>query len=123
MARKQRHSRDARVREKPAAGYATSADAPALTGILLDSDDVIEVLRGNPDVVRSLRRLERESVPTYCTAFSWAEIYSGIRRGEEPVMETSRPAVRSSWIRGPDGRREPTWRVSAGRTASRSPTR
>ena len=32
-------------------------------------------------------RLERTGVPTYCTAVSWAEIYSGVRRGEEPLTE------------------------------------
>ena len=31
--------------------------------------------------------LEGGGVPTYCTAITWAEIYAGARRGEEPVIE------------------------------------
>lgn len=35
----------------------------------------------------ALRELERRGVPTYCTAISWAEVYAGVRRGEEPITE------------------------------------
>ena len=31
--------------------------------------------------------LERDGVPTYCTAISWAEVYAGARRGEEPLID------------------------------------
>ena len=48
---------------------------------------IIEVLRGNSAVGAALRQLERRGVPTYCTAISWAEVYAGVRRGEEPLTE------------------------------------
>jgi len=31
--------------------------------------------------------LEESGVPTYCTAISWAEIYAGIRPGEEILTD------------------------------------
>jgi predicted nucleic acid-binding protein len=55
--------------------------------VLLDSDIIIEVLRGRRRVVRALAELEEDGVPTYCTAISWAEIYAGIRPGEETLTE------------------------------------
>jgi predicted nucleic acid-binding protein len=41
------------------------------------------VLRGRPRTVAGLRQLAAEGVPTYCCAVSWAEIFAGIRAGEE----------------------------------------
>jgi predicted nucleic acid-binding protein len=55
--------------------------------VLLDSDVIIEILRGSSKISSALGRLERRGIPTYCTAISWAEIYSGLRRGEEPLTE------------------------------------
>lgn len=81
MARPRRDRRDQRVRETPAQGY--EAEPGALTGVLLDSDVIIEILRGNEEVVDAVAELEAGGVPTYCTAISWAEIYAGLRRGEE----------------------------------------
>ena len=54
---------------------------------MLDSDVIIEVLRGRRRVVKALGSLEESGVPTYCTAISWAEIYAGIRPGEETLTE------------------------------------
>lgn len=87
MAGTKRHRRSARVRERPAAEYTPAEKPEGLTGVLLDSDVIIEILRGNRSVTIAVLELERKGVPTYCTAISWAEIYSGIRRGEEPVTE------------------------------------
>jgi hypothetical protein len=81
VARPRRDRRDQRVREAPAQGYA--ADAGALTGVLFDSDVIIEVLRGNEEVVDAVAALEADGVPTYCTPISWAEVYAGLRPGEE----------------------------------------
>lgn len=53
--------------------------------MILDSDIVIEILRGNTDVASALLELESSGVPTYCTAISWAEVYAGLRPGEEAV--------------------------------------
>ncbi len=87
MAGSKGSARHGRVREKPAAQYATAKQPEALNGVLLDSDVIIDVLRGRRAVVAALRALERSGVPTYCTAVSWAEIYAGVRRGEEPHTE------------------------------------
>jgi hypothetical protein len=46
---------------------------------------IIEILRGRSAVVDAARALELAGVPTYCTAISWAEIYAGLRAGEEPL--------------------------------------
>ena len=83
MARPRRDGRDRRVRETPAERYA--ADAGALTGVLLDSDVIIEILRGNDEVVEGVAALEAGAIPTYCTPISWAEIYAGLRAGEETL--------------------------------------
>ncbi|GBD32166.1 MAG: hypothetical protein KatS3mg081_2101 [Gemmatimonadales bacterium] len=56
-----------------------------MIGVLLDSDVIIEVLRGRRSVVAALRALEASGVSTYCTAIGWAEIYTGVRPGEESV--------------------------------------
>jgi hypothetical protein len=87
MAGQKRHRRDQRVREKPAPGYASGGPRAALSGVLLDSDVIIEILRGNAAVARTLHELEAAGVQTYSTAVSWAEIYAGIRRGEEPLTD------------------------------------
>ena len=87
MARAKRTRQLERVRETPAQGYATEHGEPALNGVLLDTDVIIEVLRGKPGAVDAVSKLERSGVPTYCTAISWAEIFAGLRRGEEPVTE------------------------------------
>ena len=55
--------------------------------MLFDSDVIIDVLRGRPAVVDAVSRLEKSGVPTYCTAISWAEIFAGIRSGEEPYAD------------------------------------
>jgi predicted nucleic acid-binding protein len=87
MARPKRSRQHSRVREKPAPRY-TPAEAPeTLTGVLLDSDVIIEVLRGNERIDALLSRLEDAGVPTYCTAVSWAEVYAGLRPGEGPVTD------------------------------------
>jgi len=87
MAGTKRHRRDARVRERPAPEYAPREQAEALSGVLLDSDVIIEILRGSRAIVEAAAALERAGVLTCCTAISWAEIYAGLRRGEEPVTE------------------------------------
>jgi predicted nucleic acid-binding protein len=87
MARSPRHRKGRRVREAAAQRYAPDPKQEELTGVLLDSDVIIEILRGRRAVVDAVRSLEGSAVPTYCTAISWAEIYAGIRPGEEAVTE------------------------------------
>ena len=34
-----------------------------------------------------MKRIERDGIPTYCSPVSWAEIFAGIRPGEEVPAE------------------------------------
>jgi predicted nucleic acid-binding protein len=66
---------------------------------------IIEVLRGRRKVTRALEALEGEGVPTYCTPVSWAEIYAGIRPGEEALTEAFFEARGEVVLDGTSGRR------------------
>ena len=87
MARSERHRRQRRVREAAPPRYAPSPSAAPLTGVLLDSNVVIDVLRGRTPTVAALQRIEADGVPTYCCAIAWAEIFAGARPGEEARSE------------------------------------
>jgi predicted nucleic acid-binding protein len=87
MARSHRPRRNSRVRETAAARYAPTPSPTGLTGILLDSDVIIEALRGRGDIVDAIGAIEHGGVPTYCCAVSFAEIWAGLRPGEEAVTE------------------------------------
>ncbi|MGQ0703516.1 MAG: PIN domain-containing protein [Gemmatimonadales bacterium] len=87
MARPGRSRQHRRVREKAPPGYPTDP-ARGIVGVLYDSDVIIEILRGRKKVVAAARALETSGVPTYCTAISWAEVYAGIRPGEEPFAQS-----------------------------------
>jgi predicted nucleic acid-binding protein len=76
-----------RLREAAPTRYAAPAEAQPVAGVLLDSDVVIEVLRGRKPVVERLLALETSGVPTYCCALTWAEIVAGLRPGEESLTE------------------------------------
>lgn len=82
-----RHRRNPRVREAPAPEYAPRAAPGPVGGVLLDTDVIIEVLRGRRAVTEGLAALEAAGVRTYTCAVSWAEIYAGIRPGEEVLTE------------------------------------
>jgi predicted nucleic acid-binding protein len=51
--------------------------------VLLDSDVIIDALRGRRSTVDALAHLERHGTPTYCSAIAWAEVFAGVRPGEE----------------------------------------
>ena len=87
MARPKGHRQRGRVRETPAARVAPAPGASTLNGVLLDTDVVIEVLRGNPKIRALAAELEGTRTPTFSTAVSWAEVYGGLRSGEEPTTE------------------------------------
>src|SRR5262245_15528661 len=87
MARPKGHRKHVRVREKPEARYSPASEEEGLTGVLLDSDVIIEILRGNRDLADAHERLAAAGVRSYCTAISWAEIFAGLRKGEEPQTE------------------------------------
>ena len=77
-----------RVREKTAQGTRPSeAGAGILNGVLLDTDVVIEPLAGKPGGQRARRHAAPVRVPTFCTAVTWAEVYAGLKPGEESATE------------------------------------
>jgi predicted nucleic acid-binding protein len=55
--------------------------------VLLDSDIVIEILRGRANIAEGLAATEIQGIPTYCCAITWAEIGAGLRPGEEAATE------------------------------------
>lgn len=87
MARPGRRRRQHRVREATPRRYASASPASALTGVLLDSDVVIDVLRGRAETVAELRRLETTGTATFTCAVSVAEIFAGLRPGEDSQTE------------------------------------
>jgi predicted nucleic acid-binding protein len=87
MAQPHRHRRQQRVRETPAARYAAGSPPPAVAGILLDSDVIIDALRGHRDVSDGIRAIEARGVPTYCCAIAFVEIWAGVRSGEEAIAD------------------------------------
>lgn len=87
MARPRRSTAHRRVREAPATRYEVERTAESLNGVLLDSDVVIEILRGKRESVDAAEKLVRAGVPTYCTAVSWAEVFAGARPGEEAATQ------------------------------------
>ena len=84
MARPGRSRRHPRVREAASPRYSFETTV-GVAGVVYDSDVIIEILRGRPEIVSAARELERSGVPTYCTPVAWAEVYAGIRAGEEPL--------------------------------------
>ncbi len=104
MARPGRPRRHRRVREAAAARYASGPE-PGLVGVLYDSDVIIEILRGRAETVEAATALEASGVPTYCTAIAWAEIYAGIRPGEDPITQAFFEARGEIVLDGHVGRR------------------
>lgn len=86
MARPSRPRRHRLVREATAAGYEAQPQE-GLTGVLYDSDVIIEILRGRVRVVEAATALESSGVPTYCTAVTVSEVFAGVRRGEETLTD------------------------------------
>src|SRR5262249_53286029 len=69
------------------ARYAPEAAPPALAGVLLDTDVIIDVLRGRRQVAQGILDLESRGLRTYACAVSWAEVHAGLRPGEEALTE------------------------------------
>lgn len=76
-----------------------------MTGVLLDSDVVIEVLRGRQEVVGAILALESSGAATYCSPIAWAEIYAGVRPGEETLTRAFFEARGEVILDAPAGRR------------------
>ncbi len=86
MARPNRHRQRREIRETATTGYPPGHRG--LTGVLYDSDVIIEILRGRPEIVAAARALEEGEVPTYCSPIQWAEIHAGLRPGEETLTQS-----------------------------------
>lgn len=84
MAAPRRPRRHSRVREAAASRFAAE-QAHGLAGVLYDSDVIIEILRGRRVVVDAALAMETAGVQTYCSPVACAEIYAGLRPGEEPL--------------------------------------
>jgi predicted nucleic acid-binding protein len=87
MAPSIRSRRHGRVRETAAQGYSPARPDEAVPGILLDSNIVIEILRGRKRVAGELLAAEARGTPTYCCAITWAEVGAGVRPGEDTATE------------------------------------
>jgi predicted nucleic acid-binding protein len=105
MERPKRSSGHRRVREAAAARYTVEAAPSELTGVLLDSDVVIEVLRGRKAVVAALVALEARGVATFTCGVVVAEILAGLRAGEESATDSFFHARGDIVIDGTTGRR------------------
>jgi predicted nucleic acid-binding protein len=57
-----------------------------LPKILLDSDVIIEWLRGHPPYVEQIATLIEQHAELFWTSVSVAEIYAGLRKNEEEVV-------------------------------------
>ena len=73
--------------------------------MLLDSDVVIEVLRGRKAIVAALSELEARGVATFTCGVAIAEIFAGLRAGEEAATESFFHARGDVVIDGTTGRR------------------
>src|SRR5213594_3159104 len=105
MERSQRHRRRARVREAAAPRYAPDAQREGVAGVLLDSDVIIEILRGRQWAIEAAERLRSAGVRGYCCAISLAEVYAGIRPGEEALTDAFFAARGEVLIDSQTGRR------------------
>lgn len=57
-----------------------------LSKILLDTDIIIENLRGNEAIFLKIKGLKDEKAIFYVSPVSIAEVYAGIRKGEEKLI-------------------------------------
>jgi predicted nucleic acid-binding protein len=116
MARARRSAGHRRVSEAAPARYQAHDPQESLTGVLLDSDVVIEILRGRRDVVESAEKLARAGVPTYCSAVTWAEVFAGVRPGEEAATQAFFDARGEVVLDATTGRRAGSYLARYGRS-------
>jgi len=74
----QRHRRLPRVREAPAPRYSPDPQIREVAGVLLDSDVIIEILRGRRWAVDASGSLDREEIPAYCCAMKLERQEAGL---------------------------------------------
>ncbi len=51
--------------------------------LLFDTDVLIDILRNNKSTIKQVRQLSEDSEEFYCSTISIAEIFAGMRPGEE----------------------------------------
>jgi hypothetical protein len=74
-------------------------------------------------VVEGILAIEKTGVPTYCCAISWAEIFAGVRPGEEAIAEAFFHARGEVVIDAVTGRRAGVYLSRYAKShGSRSPT-
>jgi predicted nucleic acid-binding protein len=74
------------------------------------------VLRGRAAVVKQAIALEQDGVPTFTTVIAWAEIYAGLRAGEEPLTQAFFEARGEVVLDGTVGRRAGAYLARYGRS-------
>lgn len=63
-----------------------------------------------------VRALESGGVPTYCSAIAWAEVYAGLRPGEEPLTRAFFDARGEAVLDARTGRRAGAYLARYGRS-------
>lgn len=116
MARARRSTGHRRVSEAAPARYEAHEPTESLTGVLLDSDVVIDILRGRGEVVERAQKFARDGVPTYCTAVTWAEVFAGVRPGEESATQAFFDARGEVVLDATTGRRAGSYLARYGRS-------
>ena len=116
MERPRRSGRHSRVRETAERRYQAPQAAEGVGGVLLDSDVIIDILRGDSARQAALREFERAGGKAYCCAVSWAEIFAGIRPGEEILTESFLAARGEVMIDTTTGRRAGSYLARYART-------
>ena len=74
-----------------------------MNSLVLDSDVIIEVLRGNAEIAGEIVNLEHAGYVIAYTPVAKAEIYHGIRKGEEKRVEAFFAGCRCVQITGEAG--------------------
>jgi hypothetical protein len=82
----------------------------------MDSDVVIDILRGRREVASVAEELARSGVPTYCTAITWAEVLAGVRPKEAAATEAFFDARGEVVLDAATGRRAGTYLARFGRS-------
>ena len=60
--------------------------------------------------------LEKGGVPTFCTAIAWADVYAGVRAGEDPLTQAFFEARGEVVLDGHVGRRAGAYLARYGRS-------
>lgn len=54
--------------------------------VLLDTDIIIEILRNHQTTIKEIKQLYEKGIILACCPITFAEIYAGIRKGEEKTI-------------------------------------